>query len=137
MHALIANVEAAFCTGIPATLIKDTAAPLMEVQAAVLEDPKVGFSVFGLMFRCYLVRSDGTIVIYAPYSFKCVDVPLLLLNLALLFCLPLGGHHPLSQRGRDSTCSCSCSLYMQLFPFPHSLIPGPSLFATVVVCEFR
>ena len=68
MHALIANVEAEFCTGIPATLIKDTAAPLMEVQAAVLEDPKVGFSGFGLMFRCYLVRSDGTIVIYAPYS---------------------------------------------------------------------
>eukprot|EP00903_Cladosiphon_okamuranus_P012912 g12055.t1 len=41
VHALIANVEADFCTGIPATLIKDTAAPLMEVHAAVLEDPKV------------------------------------------------------------------------------------------------
>eukprot|EP00752_Nemacystus_decipiens_P018568 g16647.t1 len=41
VHAIIANVEADFCTGIPPTLIKDTAAPLMEVQAAVLEDPKV------------------------------------------------------------------------------------------------
>ena len=42
VHALIANVEADFCTGIPTTLIKNTAAPLLEVQAAVLEDPKVG-----------------------------------------------------------------------------------------------
>eukprot|EP00752_Nemacystus_decipiens_P018567 g16646.t1 len=41
VHAIIANVKADFCTGIPTTLIKDTAAPLLEVQAAVLEDPKV------------------------------------------------------------------------------------------------
>eukprot|EP00178_Gracilaria_changii_P004012 TRINITY_DN1610_c0_g1_i4.p2 TRINITY_DN1610_c0_g1~~TRINITY_DN1610_c0_g1_i4.p2 ORF type:complete len:202 (+),score=30.75 TRINITY_DN1610_c0_g1_i4:108-713(+) len=41
VHAVIANVEADFCTGIPPTLIKDTAAPLLEVQAAVMEDPKV------------------------------------------------------------------------------------------------
>ena len=49
MHAIIANVEANFCTGIPPTLIKDTAAPLLGVQAAVLEDPKVGFSVLVLL----------------------------------------------------------------------------------------
>eukprot|EP00752_Nemacystus_decipiens_P018565 g16644.t1 len=41
VHAVIANVEANFCTGIPTTLVKDTAAPLLEVQAAVLDDPKV------------------------------------------------------------------------------------------------
>eukprot|EP00903_Cladosiphon_okamuranus_P012823 g11983.t1 len=41
VHAIIANVEANFLTGIPTTLIKDTAAPLEEVQTAVLEDPKV------------------------------------------------------------------------------------------------
>eukprot|EP00903_Cladosiphon_okamuranus_P012827 g11987.t1 len=41
VHAIIANVEANFLTGIPTTLIKDTAASLVEVQAAVLEDPKV------------------------------------------------------------------------------------------------
>ena len=42
VHALIAEVESDVLTGIPPTLIKDTAAPLMEVQAALLEDPKVG-----------------------------------------------------------------------------------------------
>eukprot|EP00752_Nemacystus_decipiens_P018574 g16653.t1 len=41
VHAVIANVEAGFCTGIPTTLIKDTAAPLLEVEAAVMDDPKV------------------------------------------------------------------------------------------------
>eukprot|EP00903_Cladosiphon_okamuranus_P012828 g11988.t1 len=41
VHAIIANVETNFLTGIPTTLSKDAAAPLLEVQAALLEDPKV------------------------------------------------------------------------------------------------
>ncbi|CAM9638873.1 unnamed protein product [Ectocarpus fasciculatus] len=41
VHALIKNFEANFLTGIPTTHIADTAPTLMEMQAALLEDPKV------------------------------------------------------------------------------------------------
>ncbi|CAM9661124.1 unnamed protein product [Ectocarpus sp. 12 AP-2014] len=41
VHAVIKNAEANFLTGIPTTLIADTAPTLMEMQAALLEDPKV------------------------------------------------------------------------------------------------
>ncbi|CAM9830208.1 unnamed protein product [Ectocarpus fasciculatus] len=40
VHALIKNFEANFLTGIPTTHIADTAPTLMEMQAALLEDPK-------------------------------------------------------------------------------------------------
>lgn len=43
MHAVIANVEAGFVPFIPPTLVADTAAPLLAVKDAVLEDPKLGF----------------------------------------------------------------------------------------------
>lgn len=42
VHALVANVQAGFLPFIPTTLFEDTAAPLMAVDAAVMEDPKVG-----------------------------------------------------------------------------------------------
>ena len=56
VHALIANVEADFLTGIPTTLIKDTAAPLLVVDAAVMEDPKVGLWLGLVSFRCRYCR---------------------------------------------------------------------------------
>ncbi|CAM9830355.1 unnamed protein product [Ectocarpus fasciculatus] len=41
VHAVIKNFEADFLTGLPTTHIADTAPTLMEMQAALLEDPKV------------------------------------------------------------------------------------------------
>ncbi|CAM9851402.1 unnamed protein product [Ectocarpus sp. 13 AM-2016] len=41
VHAVIKNFEANFLTGLPTTHIADTAPTLMEMQAALLEDPKV------------------------------------------------------------------------------------------------
>ncbi|CBJ33855.1 Glutathione S-transferase [Ectocarpus siliculosus] len=40
VHAVIKNFEANFLTGLPTTHIADTAPTLMEMQAALLEDPK-------------------------------------------------------------------------------------------------
>lgn len=56
---VIANVEAGFLTGIPTTLIADTAAPLLAVKTAVLEDPKVSLLCSGRKIVLYPFDSLG------------------------------------------------------------------------------
>ena len=68
VHSVIANVEANFLTGISTTLIKDMAAPLLEVDAAVMADPKVGSAGSLIAFRSPVAsvgRNIGSLVLAA------------------------------------------------------------------------
>ncbi|CAM9537640.1 unnamed protein product [Ectocarpus sp. 13 AM-2016] len=59
VHAVIKNFEANFLTGLPTTHIADTAPTLMEMQAALLEDPKVPFPTVAIASREGVLRFQG------------------------------------------------------------------------------